>query len=217
MADFPWEQSYADPSTRTFGGPSAEVIDVAARMPRDATVLDIGCGEGRNALFLAKRGFDVTAVDMSGSAIRKLRALAKNEGIDIRTEVADMCTYPLDSMFDLIMSHGCLHLVERAQWQDLVARFKSHTAPGGVNIVVVFTDALPPPADLAEHCVGLFKEGELFSLYSDWTIELQRSYIREDEHPGSPRHVHPINKVVARRPTNQGMHVAAAGAPASGS
>jgi tellurite methyltransferase len=204
MTDPPWEKGYTDLSTKTFGGPSVEIRELAVQMPRDATVLDMGCGEGRNALFLAKKGFDVTAVDISKSGIRKLRVLADSEGIKICTEVADMCRYSFSNEFDLIISHGCLHLVERTQWQQLINRFKTYTAPGGANVVAVFTDAIPPPADLAEHCHGLFEEGELFSLYSDWDIELQKSYTFEDEHPGSPRHMHPVNKIVARKPSSPG-------------
>jgi tellurite methyltransferase len=56
MGDAPWEKGYADLEAKTFGGPSAEIIDLADQMPHGGTVLDMGCGEGRNALFLARRG-----------------------------------------------------------------------------------------------------------------------------------------------------------------
>jgi len=205
MTNPPWENGYTDLSAKTFGDPSSEIIDLAAQIPHDAAVIDVGCGEGRNTLFLAKQGYDVTAVDISESGIRKLRALADREGVVVHTEVIDMCQYSFERAFHLIISHGCLHLVERSQWQELICRFKAHTVPGGVNVVVVFTDALPPPADLEEYCLGLFKEGELFSLYSDWDIEMQKSYTFEDEHPGSLRHKHPVNKIVARKPPNKSL------------
>jgi len=205
MGDAPWEVGYADLHAKTFGGPSAEIIALADQMPHGGTVLDMGCGEGRNALFLARKGFTVTAVDILESAINKLSTLADWEGLGIQAEVADMCQYSLSGPYDVIISHGCLHLVERVRWQELVDKLKAHTVPGGINIVVVFTDTLPPPADLADHCLGLFKEGELFSLYLDWNIELQKSYTFEDKHPGSPRHTHSVNKVVARKPPNPAL------------
>jgi tellurite methyltransferase len=194
-----WETSYADLNTATFGGPSQEVRDVASDLQPGASVLDLGCGEGRNALFLAERGFEVTAVDFSEAGIRKLNALAQERKLDIRSKVADIRDYPFPHAFDLIMAHGCLHLVEREAWQQLIPLFKAHTKPGEINILVVFTDTLPPPDDLRDFCLGLFREGELFSLYSDWEPLLQQSYTFEDEHPGSPPHRHPVNKLVARK------------------
>ena len=71
---------------------------------------------------------------------------------------------------------------------------------GGINVVVVFTDRLPPPDDLKDLCIGLFHEGEIFSIYADWEIELEQSYVFDDEHPGGIQHTHPVNKVVARKP-----------------
>jgi tellurite methyltransferase len=51
-----WEEAYTDLSLSTFGQPSQEVRDVAAELSPGAKVLDLGCGEGRNALFLAEAG-----------------------------------------------------------------------------------------------------------------------------------------------------------------
>ena len=203
-----WEKAYTDLATPAIrgGSPSQEIREIASQLPSGARVLDLGCGEGRNALFLAECGFRVTAVDISEAGISKLNALARERQIDIRSEVADMRTYHFPDMFDLIVSHGCLHLVERESWQQLILRFKAYTKPGGFNVVVVFTDTLPPPDDLKEFCLGLFREKEIFSMYSDWEVLLQRSYTIQDQHPGSPPHTHPINKLVARKPSNTLVH-----------
>jgi tellurite methyltransferase len=200
-----WEKAYADLDTPAIrgGAPSQEIREVASQLPPAARVLDLGCGEGRNALFLAECGFKVTAVDISETGIRKLNSLARKRQLEICSEVADMGTYYFRDWFDLIVSHGCLHLVERESWQQLIPRFKAHTNPGGFNVVVVFTDTLPPPDDLKEFCLGLFRESEVFSMYADWEVVLQQSYIIQDQHPGSPPHIHPINKLVARKPSNK--------------
>ena len=195
-----WEKTYQDPTTSTFGKPSAEIVELAETFPRGAAVLDLGCGEGRNALFLAERGFDVSAVDISQHGIAKIRATAERSGFKIRSQVADMRTYELDREYDLIISHGCLHLIERENWTNVLQRFKTHTRPGGYNVVAVFTDRIAPPPDLEAFCIGLFREGELFAHYTDWTITQQKSYTINDEHPGGIRHTHPIDKIVARRP-----------------
>ncbi len=70
---------------------------------------------------------------------------------------------------------------------------------GQCGVAAVFTNTLEPPEDLRPW-VGLFNEGELFTIYSDWRILETKSYILEDEHPGGIHHRHPINKLVAQRP-----------------
>ena len=195
-----WERAYQIPTGSAFGKPSAEIVSLAARLPRGAQLLDLGCGEGRNALFLAEQGFEVTAVDLSEHGIRKLRSMAASQNLAARAEVGDMRSYRFDRAFDLIISHGCLHLIERPDWKRLLESIKAYTAPGGYNVVAVFTDRIAPPVDLEQFCVGLFQEGELFSFYSGWQIELQQSYVINDQHPGGIRHTHPIDKIVARKP-----------------
>jgi len=194
-----WEHAYQNLNESTFGEPSPEIVRLADTLPRTSKVLDLGCGEGRNALFLAEYGFDVTAVDISECGISKLQSLASNHSLAVRTQIEDMRSYVFDVDFDLIISHGCLHLIERWEWQELLQRFKSHTLPGGYNVVAVFTDQFAAPPNLEKFCLGLFHEGELFAHYSDWEITLRKTYVINDEHPGGIRHTHPINKVVARK------------------
>jgi tellurite methyltransferase len=201
-----WEQTYTDPATNTFGQPSEEIQQMVELLPPRASVLDLGCGEGRNALFLANKGFDVTAIDISVAGIRKLRKLAEEAKVSICSEIADMRDYTFTTLYDLIISHGCLHLVERSVWFGLVQKIKQYTKPGGINVVVVFTDRLPPPDDLKDFCIGLFREGELAQLYADWETFLSKSYTFEDRHPGGFTHIHPANKVVMKKPSNEPLH-----------
>ena len=196
-----WEAAYQDLNGVTFAGgkPSREFYEILSLLPPKAEVLDLGCGEGRNALFMAENGCQVTAVDISAHGIAKVQHLARRKGLSIRTQVQDMRQYRFDEDFDLIISHGCLHLIERPQWQRLLGEFKAHTAPGGFNVVAVFTDTIAPPEDLRDVCVCLFQEGELFAYYEDWQVSRRESYVIEDEHPGSLAHRHPINKIVAQK------------------
>ncbi|MBN2380618.1 methyltransferase domain-containing protein [candidate division WOR-3 bacterium] len=197
-----WEDAYkAQGPGNTFaaGKPSLEFYELITQLRKGARVLDLGCGDGRNAMFLAEHGFDVTAVDISENAIDKVRVLATQKGVEVNAQVQDMREYMFTCFYDLIISHGNLHLIEREDWTSLIEKIKNNTISGGYNVIAVFTDSIPPPADLAEFTVGLFKEAELFEFYADWKIILQKSYVLEDEHPGSPKHRHPINKIVAQR------------------
>lgn len=195
-----WEDSYKKKDLADAficGEPSAEFHDLIKLLPQNGKVLDLGCGDGRNAIFLAENGFDVKAVDISETGIEKLKHLARNRGLNIETEIRDIRDYSFKDTYDLIIAHGCLHLIERRYWTRLIDRIKSHTNMGGYNVIAVFTDTIPPPDDLKDFTIGLFQEGELFEKYQGWQIILQKSYIKEDEHPGVKKHRHPINKIVA--------------------
>lgn len=197
-----WEGRYADlDAPDTFGDPSPEIGELVELLPEGARVLDLGCGEGRNTIPLLAAGMDVTAVDRSEAGIRKL--IYRSEQIDrpVTAVVADLEGYPLVGEYDLVIAHGVVHLLQPADRDGLISRMKLYTRAGGYNVVAVFTTALPAPPDLEEMMVGLFEEGEIFERYRDWEIILERSYILNDEHDGGIRHSHPINKVVARKPT----------------
>ena len=201
MASVPfWENNYSQLNAASaFGEAAEELVQLASLLPAGASVLDLGCGEGRNALYLAGRGFRVTAIDVSVSGIEKLNHLARGRGLSMKAEVRDMREYAFERSYDLVVAHGSLHLIGREYWVPLIQRIKAHTRDGGYNLLVVFTDLIPPPDDLKDFHVGLFREGELFEFYADWDVLLKRSYLLEDEHPGNIRHRHPINQVVTRK------------------
>ena len=143
-----WEETYQDQSVSTFGNPSAEIIRLAHVLTKGSSVLDMGCGEGRNAIFLAEHGFQVNAIDISAAGITKLLRSARDRDLEINARVSDMTTFQFGQDYDLIVSHGVLHLVERGDWQQLIPRIKQFTRPGGVNVVAVFTDEIPPSEDM---------------------------------------------------------------------
>jgi tellurite methyltransferase len=169
-------------------------------MKLSARALDLGCGEGRNALYLASIGFETSASDMSESGIQKLNTIAKELHLDVDATVCDMRQYVFKKSFDLIVCVGCLHLIKRNEWPQVIAKMKQYTASGGINVVGAFTDEAPEPEDQRGLMVGLFKEGELFAYYQDWEIIDSKSYVFEDEHPDGARHKHAGNSVIARKP-----------------
>jgi tellurite methyltransferase len=198
-----WEESYRKPGKLdTFGSgkPSKEVVTVALKMQPGLRALDLGCGEGRNALYLASLGFFTSAADISVSGIEKLDSIAAEMGLEIDSSVCDMRAYEFPYDFDLMVCQGCLHLIKREEWRQVIARMKEHTTSGGYHNIGVFTDEAPEPEDQRGMMVGLFKEVELFDYYADWEIIDTYTYQIEHEHPDGPRHVHAGNSIIARKP-----------------
>ncbi|RPH73373.1 methyltransferase domain-containing protein [bacterium] len=200
-----WEDSYKRPGKLdTFGEgkPSADVVAAVTKtsITPGMKALDLGCGEGRNALYLAKSGFITYASDISASGIQKLNSFAKEMNLRIESSVCDMRDYTYQVEYDLIVCQGCLHLIKKEEWQRVIAQMKEHTSQGGYHSVGIFTDTIPEPEDQQGLMVGLFKEGELLTYYKDWEITGSRTYTFEHQHPDGPRHSHSANSIIARKP-----------------
>ena len=198
-----WEESYRRGGRLdTFGGgkPSPDVVSAAAGLQPRSRVLDLGCGEGRNAIYLASLGHRTHASDISEAGIAKLRSVAVGTGIEVEAVTCDMREYELPYRLDLIVCQGCLHLIPRPDWQAMIQRMKQATVIGGQNVVGVFTDTVPEPPDQEGLMVGLFREGELEEQYSDWVIIDSTSRVFKHEHPDGPRHRHAANALTSRKP-----------------
>lgn len=194
-----WEADCRDFDAPGFGGPSPEFNDVVTLLPPGSRALDLGCGDGRHALYLARFGFHVTAIDTSTAGVAKLAHRAEAEGLPMVTRVEDMREFVFDQDFDLMVAHGSMQMVERDEWKRIIYDCQVHTTVNGVHVMAVLTNAIPPPPDLSDFFPGLFREGELYDLYEGWETILCRSYVKHDEHPGGIRHQHPMNKLVARK------------------
>jgi ubiquinone/menaquinone biosynthesis C-methylase UbiE len=80
--------------------------------PKGLKIVDMGCGEGRDSIFLAKKGFDVTAIDVSRSAVKRAKKQSKQEGLSMEVLVADITSLPIrDEIYDLAINVACLHII----------------------------------------------------------------------------------------------------------
>jgi rhodanese-related sulfurtransferase len=154
--------------------------------------LDVAMGEGRNAIYLATRGFDVDGVDVDPDAVRVARSAARRLGAPIRGVVGNVedGTYiiPLET-YDVIAVFNFLH---RPLFNDIREGLKS----GGVVVFQTYTTEhtrLGRPIDPAH----LLRPGELKQVFDDWEI----LRLREEVEPAGPgRPARAIAGIVARRP-----------------
>ena len=194
-----WEEEYRNVEKSTFGEPSKEIVDLVPSLSKGARILDVGCGDGRHALYLAGLGFEVDAFDISQNAIDKIEYLKKKHSLNVNASVCDVFGFPFSYSYDLIIMHGVLQFVEREKQAEMLTLLKRWTKKGGYHVIALFTDAEPVPEDLKDVMVGLFKEGEIKDYYQDWDIRMFERKKFQDEHENGVRHCHAMNKLIARK------------------
>jgi tellurite methyltransferase len=133
-------------------------------------VLDLGSGDGRNALYLASLGFTVHAIDYAPTAIAQLEATTREYNLSafVKAEVVDAADFVFAQEYDNIICTQVLHFLPTECTMTVLDQVVSHTAQGGLNIVAVFL-AVPPlfNANLSQRWL---KRGELQDLYATWEI-----------------------------------------------
>jgi SAM-dependent methyltransferase len=128
-----WDRRYLDqPSPWTDEANRFLAETVADLEPGRA--LDLACGEGRNALWLARRGWSVTGLDFSSVAVDRARDIAADEELDARFETIDLRHWTPDDDFDLVCVLY-LHLAH-SDLGPILARAAEAVAPGGTLFVV---------------------------------------------------------------------------------
>lgn len=128
-----WDEKYARPAFIFGKSPVQFLAENYQYIPYEGTVLDMGMGEGRNAVFLAQKGYKVTGVDISSVAVKKAYLLAQEFGVKIKGVVASLEDYKIaPNSFDAII---CFYYVDR----NLVDKMKAWLKPGGILIYEAYT------------------------------------------------------------------------------
>lgn len=141
------------------------LVENIAHYITSGSVLDIGVGSGRDALYLAKRGFIITALDNDQVHLDKLRSVTKELDIDMVLLKEDILTYGPDSQFDVVICDMVLHFFEPIAVLNTVQKVQDMTLPGGLNLVSAYSDKNPPGKR-----PYLFKPLELKNMYEGWII-----------------------------------------------
>jgi len=176
-----WEQRYRAQEETAESLPHSLVVEAASSLP-PGRALDLACGAGRNASWLAQHHWNVTAVDGSPTALEILRN--RCSGLPIATELADL----EDSSFAI--AAGSYNLIAMCYYfqRNLIEQCKRGVAPGGAIVVIAL---LIEPGK--EHSTFRLQPGELRGYFEDWDIIHYREAMDQWEHK--------VAELVARRPT----------------
>ena len=186
-----WNERYSE-NEYIFGTePNDFLKENFQKIPAGGKVLCLAEGEGRNAVFLAEQGYQVTAMDMSEVGLNKALKLAKDRGVEISTQVADLTDYDFGAgEWDSIVSIWA-HLPETVR-QRVHAHIVPALKPNGVFILEAYTeqqltmDAVGGPPATQKECFGSLAvlRNELAALEEIMGAETQRMISEGKRHQG---------------------------------
>ncbi len=146
----------------------SEVLAAAALVPAGKT-LDLGCGNGRNSLYLAANGYSVTAWDKNPMSIANIERIKAAEGLEnLEIATVDLNALTFDGEYDFILSTVVMMFLEPQTIPGLIANMQRTTVPGGYNLIVAAMDTEDFPCTVGFPFA--FKTGELAEYYSGWEV-----------------------------------------------
>ncbi len=183
--------------------PSLTCIEVLKYMPpvKPYRLLDIGCGEGRNAVFFARNGYRVTAFDLEEQGLEKTSRLARSAGVENHLNLfqADINEFRLTEEYDILFSTGTLHYLLEELREEIIHNYKQYTCKGGLHMFSVFVKKpFIPPAPEREETARVWLTGELFTFYYDWKVEWCVEEIFDCNSSGVP-HRHAVDRLLVRK------------------
>lgn len=129
----------------TAGTANPELVKMVyeGKIPVKSKILEVGCGLGTESVFLAARGMNVTAMDLSETAVDVGRKLADLYGVQVNWIAGDLLKSDLKEEFDIITDQGCFHHMHEEERPVYLQKILQYLKPGGTLILRAFSDLIP--------------------------------------------------------------------------
>lgn len=140
VAAIDWEQKYESGETPWDSGEASQelkrMLDEYRIQP--CRTLELGCGTGTNAIYLAKRGFEVTAVELSSNALRQAHDRAIRDGVEVRFLEGDLLAPPpLGAPFPFVFDRGVYHVLRNVDIVRFRNTIQRSTMPGSLYLALL--------------------------------------------------------------------------------
>jgi SAM-dependent methyltransferase len=154
-------------------------------------ILDVACGRGRNAVYLAEQGHAIHAIDYSDEGVSQLRSVAASRQLDITAETVDLEHSPAlpSATYDIVIVFFYLQ-------RTLFPALMQSVRPGGIMVVRTFSRAGDFPGS-PRRKEFVLAPGELLQIFTGWDILLHEEGLEASSKGGS------LAGIVARRPSSQ--------------
>ena len=144
------------------GEPFPEFVEFVGTCDQHLRVLDLGCGQGRDAIMIARRGHHVVGVDQSPTGIAQMAEAASREGLAIEGVVADILTYHPEGEYDIVVFDRVLHMLgSDEQRQRMLHRAMGAAVPGGYLLIA----DTPSHLSMIRQCIVADRA---------WTVSLEK-------------------------------------------
>jgi len=185
--DVDWDEMYRESEQRWSGHVNGSLVaEIDGLSPGRA--LDVGCGEGADAIWLAEQGWAVTGIDISPTAIDRAATEAQSRGLTIDWGAADIVDDPPAlGTFDLVALHYAGFPIDRLD--DVASMLMMSVAPGGTLLVVGHAPLADPSDSPFDRADWVQAEDIAAKLNDSWNIEVDEVRSRPGEHHhhhGSP-------------------------------
>ncbi|WP_420567080.1 SAM-dependent methyltransferase [Thalassovita sp.] len=195
-----WEKRYAT-DTYVFGkAPAVFLVDHKALLTPGQTALAVADGEGRNSVYMAAQGMDVTALEFSASAIEKAKSLAAETGVTVDFRNTDVLAHDWPDQYDMVVGIFIQFVgpEERARMFD---GMKRSVRPGGLMVLHGYT---PKQVELGTGGPGrtenMYTPDQLAADFKGWEILENRAYEREIQEGAGHSGLSALIDFVARKP-----------------
>jgi len=164
-----WQDIYQESDTAVWKTTPHQYTEQAVALHNGNKALDLGCGEGHDAIYLASNHYQVDAIDISPVALQRMMERADINSRKISPVEQDISTITLQDSYDIIVSYGFLHFAGKDNYQQYIQHLKDHTHPGGIHAFYTFGDVGN------FHDIGIDEfwfpnQQSLADLYQDWNI-----------------------------------------------